>query len=257
MNSLNSGAPRNGAFSFQEIPVPQWKRALDIFCILLSLPLLVPLGLLIAAIIKVVSPGPVLFKQERVGIGASRFMCLKFRTMKVNADTKVHQGHLNTLIKSNGPMQKLDVKGDPRLIRFGLALRSLGIDELPQLINVLRGEMSLVGPRPCIPYEFEHFPPEYQRRCETLPGLTGLWQVSGKNRLSFEQMMDLDLRYIREKTLWLDLCILFRTPLAIAIQAWDVKVKRALAKACRPETAASAPVLAERPRFFGKHGQVF
>lgn len=240
----------------QEAEVPRWKRCLDILCIMVFLPILVPLGLVIAAMIKWVSPGPVLFKQERVGHHGRRFMCLKFRTMKVNSDVKVHQGHLNNLIKSNGPMQKLDVKGDPRLIPCGLMLRSLGIDELPQLLNVLRGEMSLVGPRPCIPYEFEQFPEDYKARCRTLPGLTGLWQVSGKNRLTFEEMMDLDLRYVRQQSLWMDMGILLRTTPAIFRQAWDVKVKRASTRARSAEIKAPRPVLAsERAPLLHKQGQ--
>jgi lipopolysaccharide/colanic/teichoic acid biosynthesis glycosyltransferase len=146
--------------------------------------------------------------------------------MHVNADTNLHKGHLSTLMQSNRPMVKLDAKGDPRLIRFGLVLRSLGIDEMPQLLNVLRGEMSLVGPRPCIRYEYEQFLPEHKARCNTLPGLTGLWQVNGKNRTTFEQMMNLDLDYVRRKSLWLDLGILIRTIPAIVWQAYEVKLAR-------------------------------
>lgn len=242
--------------SAENAEIPQWKRILDVCCIFLFLPVLIPLGLVVAGLIKWVSPGPVLFKQERVGHNGRRFMCLKFRTMKVNSDVKVHQGHLNNLIKSNGPMQKLDVKGDPRLIPCGLLLRSLGIDELPQLINVLRGDMSLVGPRPCIPYEFDQFPEEYKGRCATLPGLTGLWQVSGKNRLTFEQMMDLDLQYVRRKSLWLDVAILLRTTPAIFVQAWDVKVKRAMTRPRSIEIKAPRPILtSERAPLLHKQGQ--
>lgn len=220
---------------------PRWKRALDVFCVVCCLPLLLPLGVLLGALIKWVSPGPVLFKQERIGLNGRRFMCLKFRTMKVNSDVKLHQGHLNELIRSNGPMQKLDIKGDPRLIPCGLLLRSLGIDELPQVVNVLRGDMSLVGPRPCIPYEFEQFPTPYKSRCATLPGLTGLWQVSGKNRLTFEEMMDLDLQYVKRKSLWLDLSILLRTTPAIFGQAMDVRAKRAVERKPTEESPEAAP----------------
>lgn len=223
--------------------IPRWKRALDVGCILVCLPVLVPLGIVVSALIKWLSPGPVLFKQERVGINGRKFMCLKFRTMKVNSDVAVHHSHLQNLIKTNGPMQKLDVNGDPRLIPCGLLIRSLGIDELPQLLNVLRGEMSLVGPRPCIPYEFEQFPEEYKGRCATLPGLTGLWQVSGKNRLTFEQMMDLDLQYVARKSLWFDMTILLRTTPAILMQAWDVKVKRGTRRERSVEITAPRPAL--------------
>jgi lipopolysaccharide/colanic/teichoic acid biosynthesis glycosyltransferase len=193
------------AVEFQSA-VPTWKRALDIACILLALPLLLPVGFFIALLIKIVSPGPVLFRQERVGFRGRRFMCLKFRTMKVNADTGLHQGHLVRLMSSDSPMVKLD--------------------ELPQLINVLRGEMSLVGPRPCIPYEYEHYLPRYRQRCNTLPGLTGLWQVNGKNRTTFEQMMELDLNYVKGKSLLLDVKILAMTVPAIVIQVCDLKARR-------------------------------
>jgi lipopolysaccharide/colanic/teichoic acid biosynthesis glycosyltransferase len=209
---------------------PSWKRVLDMVCIGLAAPLLIPLGLVLGGLIKLVSPGPVLFRQERVGYRGKRFMCLKFRTMVVNADTGVHQGHLARLIRSDEPMVKLDHSGDPRLIPGGWVLRSLGLDELPQLINVLRAEMSLVGPRPCIPYEYEHYPPRYRRRCDTLPGLTGLWQVNGKNRTTFEQMMNYDLEYVERKSLLLDVRILAMTIPAIMVQAFEVKRGRALAR---------------------------
>src|SRR6185436_16766668 len=159
--------------------VPAWKRALDITCIVVALPVLMPVFLLLAAGIKCVSPGPVLFLSERVGYRGRRFICFKFRTMKVDADCDAHRRHLADLMRSDAPMVKMDAKGDPRLIPLGKILRASGLDELPQLLNVLGGEMSLVGPRPCLPYEFEGYLPEQKRRFNTLPGLTGLWQVSG------------------------------------------------------------------------------
>jgi len=203
--------------------VPPWKRVLDLTLILVSLPVVLPVGFLLALVVRVASPGPILFKQERVGYRGGRFLCLKFRTMKTNADVGVHKGHLDTLMKSDKPMVKLDANGDARLVPFGLTIRSLGLDELPQLINVLRGEMSLVGPRPCISYEFEQYLPRHRRRCDTLPGLTGLWQVKGKNRMTFEQMIDLDLEYVRKKSVFLDLWIIFMTIPAILVQVWQVK----------------------------------
>jgi lipopolysaccharide/colanic/teichoic acid biosynthesis glycosyltransferase len=139
--------------------VLRWKRALDIVVVLLALPLLVPLMIVVAVLIRVVSAGPVLFKQERVGYLGRRFMCFKFRTMFVGADAVAHQGHLRHLMDSNTPMTKMDSEGDPRIIPFGRLLRASGLDELPQLINVLRGEMSLVGPRPCLPYEYDKYLP--------------------------------------------------------------------------------------------------
>jgi lipopolysaccharide/colanic/teichoic acid biosynthesis glycosyltransferase len=208
-------------------PLPLWKRVLDIACVIIALPVLVPAGVIIAVFIKLVSPGPAFFRQQRVGIFGKKFMCLKFRTMKINADTSVHQAHLKHLITSNHPTKKLDCGGDKRLIFGGLILRSLGVDELPQLINVLRGEMSLVGPRPCTPYEFDLFLPRHKRRCEAPPGLTGLWQVSGKNKTTFEEQIDLDLYYVEHKSLWLDLKIIALTIPAILVLVWEMKMSGA------------------------------
>ena len=182
--------------------------------------------MLIALIIRMVSAGPVLFKQERIGYLGGRFLCYKFRTMFVNADTGIHQGHLNQLMNSDAPMMKMDSQGDPRIIPFGRLLRASGLDELPQLINVLLGDMSLVGPRPCVAYEYEKYLPWQRERFNALPGLTGLWQVSGKNRTTFTEMMELDIKYTREKTLWLDLKIIFKTIPALLIQVWETRVKK-------------------------------
>jgi len=178
--------------------------------------------LFVALIIRIVSPGPALFRQERVGYLGRKFTCFKFRTMVVNADTSIHQGHLNRLMDSNTPMKKLDSTGDPRLIPCGLLLRSLGLDELPQIFNVLRGDMSLVGPRPCVPYEYENYTPRHRQRFEAVPGLTGLWQVSGKNRTTFEKMIDFDIYYARNKTIWMDLKIIFKTVPAVLSQTREV-----------------------------------
>jgi lipopolysaccharide/colanic/teichoic acid biosynthesis glycosyltransferase len=191
--------------------MPRWKRFLDLASILAAAPVVVPLGLLIGLMVKLASPGPVLFKQQRVGHRGRQFTCLKFRTMAVNADSGVHQGHVVNLMRSKRPMTKLDAEGDPRLIPGGWLLRSCGLDELPQLLNVLRGEMSLVGPRPCLAYECENYESRHCRRFETPPGLTGLWQVNGKNRTTYEQMLDMDLDYVRHQSLLLDLKIIART----------------------------------------------
>jgi lipopolysaccharide/colanic/teichoic acid biosynthesis glycosyltransferase len=149
--------------------------------------------------------------------------------MKVNADTTVHREHLNHLMTSNRPMKKLDATGDSRLIPGGLWLRTLGVDELPQIFNVLKGEMSLVGPRPSTSYEYEMFEPRHRQRCQTLPGLTGLWQVKGKNRTTFERMMELDIQYVETKSLYLDLKIIAGTLPAILLQVWDVQSGRRMA----------------------------
>jgi lipopolysaccharide/colanic/teichoic acid biosynthesis glycosyltransferase len=201
---------------------------LDVAAILVLLPLILPLALGIALIIRMVSKGPVLFKQERIGFRGGLFMCLKFRTMIVGADVSSHQGHLVNLMASDAPMVKLDARGDSRIILFGRLLRASGLDELPQLINVLRGEMSLVGPRPCLAYESEKYLPWQRERFNTLPGLTGLWQVSGKNRTTFTEMMHLDIDYVRSKTLWMDLTIILKTIPAIMVQLWEAKMKKPL-----------------------------
>jgi lipopolysaccharide/colanic/teichoic acid biosynthesis glycosyltransferase len=195
--------------------------------------------MLIAAWVKLVSPGPILFRQERIGHNGARFLCLKFRTMKVNADITRHREHLHHLMSSNQPLKKLDALGDSRLIPGGLWLRSLGLDELPQIINILRGEMSLVGPRPGTTYEYKMLEPRHRRRCGTLPGLTGLWQVKGKNRTTFQRMMELDLQYVEEKSLLLDLKILARTPAAVLLQCWDVATRSRTAPAA--DRQASLP----------------
>lgn len=202
--------------------------------VVLLLPVILLVALLIAAIIRLVSKGPVLFKQERIGFRGATFMCLKFRTMVVGADTSNHQGLLNHLMTSDVPMVKLDARGDSRIIPFGRLLRASGLDELPQLINVLRGEMSLVGPRPCLSYESERYLPWQRERFNTLPGLTGLWQVSGKNRTTFTEMMHLDVRYVRTKTLWLDLMIILKTVPAILLQLWETKIKKPLPGNLKP-----------------------
>ncbi|HTD87688.1 MAG TPA: sugar transferase [Candidatus Binatia bacterium] len=191
--------------------IPLWKRVLDAVVIVVGLPVIVPVMLAIALYIKVVSRGPVFFRQERIGYYGQPFTIYKFRTMHVNAPTNGHEKHLKELMTSAQPMTKLDAKGDARVIRGGGILRATGLDELPQLINVLRGDMSVVGPRPCMAYEYEQYSPWHSRRLEALPGLTGLWQVSGKNALSFERMIELDIHYAESCSIWLDLNIMLRT----------------------------------------------
>lgn len=225
MNHLSTVNPAHLRADLGNEGLPWWKRALDIAFILLLTPIVVPVALLVTAIIKIVSPGPIFFQQERIGYGGRTFMCFKFRTMVVNADNGVHKGHLAEVMDSNGTTSKLDAE-DPRVIRFGIWLRALGLDELPQLINVLRGEMSLVGPRPCVSYEYEKYSPRHRGRCGALPGLTGLWQVSDKNNTTFEEMIDLDLYYVQNKSLWLDLSILFRTIPAVIVQALEIGRKK-------------------------------
>jgi lipopolysaccharide/colanic/teichoic acid biosynthesis glycosyltransferase len=157
--------------------------------------------------------------------------------MFVDADTTMHQGHLHHLMNSNTPMMKMDSRGDPRIIPFGLFLRASGLDELPQLINVLRGEMSLVGPRPCLPYEYEKYLPWQKERFGTVPGLTGLWQVSGKNKTTFVEMIQLDIKYAKNKTLWWDLKIILMTIPALIIQMVETRRgKKISTSPVRPKT---------------------
>jgi len=202
--------------------IPLWKRALDLGCILITAPLWLPIMAVAALVIKIVSPGPVVFKQERIGFHGRRFICFKFRTMKVNVATTVHESHLQNLIKSNKPMVKMDNKGDSRLIPLGSFLRATGLDELPQLLNVLKGEMSLVGPRPCTPYEYDCYETWQKRRFEAMPGLTGLWQVSGKNKTTFNEMIHLDVAYAQKISIWMDLKIMLKTFPVLFLQVKEI-----------------------------------
>jgi exopolysaccharide production protein ExoY len=206
--------------------LPLWKRALDLALILIVSPGLLLLGTVVALVVKLGSPGPIFFRQRRVGYKGREFTCYKFRTMQTNAETESHRLHTQNLIKSQDPMTKLDTRRDPRLIPLGPLLRSCGLDELPQLLNILRGEMSLVGPRPCIPYEYELYEPWHRRRFDAVPGLTGLWQVSGKNRTTFEQMVRLDIEYAERCNLGLDLKILLKTVPALWGQCSDLRAAK-------------------------------
>lgn len=207
-----AGAPANihPLEALSARPMPFWKRTFDVvlalFGILVSSPLLLVLGLGI----KAVSPGPVLFRQERIGYCGRRFMLYKFRSMKVVAETRVHREHLDKLMKSDTRLTKLDGH-DTRLIPFGRIFRASGLDELPQLFNILRGEMSFIGPRPCVPYEYAQFQHWHRGRCDVYPGLTGLWQVNGKNKTTFTEMMRFDNAYARRQTLRQDLQICWMT----------------------------------------------
>jgi exopolysaccharide production protein ExoY len=204
--------------------VPTWKRLLDATCILLSMPVWLPVVMVLALWIKLASPGPIFFRQERVGNRGRRFMILKFRTMKVNVETHSHERYLEQLIHANRPMTKLDASGDPRIIPGGRILRAMGLDELPQLFNVLRGEMSLVGPRPCTPHEFARYQTWQQERVNAAPGLTGYWQVNGKNKTTFTEMINMDIFYTKNMSLWLDLVIMARTFPAVMAQVIESRL---------------------------------
>ena len=197
---------------------PRWKSGLDITCILLSLPVWLPLMILLMLVTRIASPGPIFYRQERIGFGGRHFFIWKFRTMKLSAETQAHERHVEKLIRVDCPMTKLDASGDSRLAPFGRILRASGLDELPQIFNVLCGEMSLVGPRPCTPNEFVHYEPWQRERVNGLPGLTGYWQVNGKNKTTFKEMIAMDLFYLKNMSILLDLKIMLKTSVAIAGQ---------------------------------------
>lgn len=198
------------------------KRASDIVIALLALMLLLPMWLIIALLIKLDSRGPVFFKQERVGMDGRVFLVYKFRTMYINSDERVHQEYQRKFIAGDAAANLGDEKqpayklsADPRITRVGRFLRRYSLDEVPQLFNVLLGDMSVVGPRPPITYEVEAYERAHRRRLDMKPGLTGLWQVSGRNRLPFDEMVRLDLFYIENWSLLLDLKIILRTVIVI------------------------------------------
>jgi lipopolysaccharide/colanic/teichoic acid biosynthesis glycosyltransferase len=197
------------------------KFALDIICILISLPVWLPLMILLMLVTRIASPGPIFYRQERIGLCGRHFCIWKFRTMKLSANTDVHERHFEKLMRADCPMTKLDAYGDPRLAPFGRILRASGLDELPQIFNVLRGEMSLVGPRPCTPNEFARYEPWQRERVNGLPGVTGLWQVNGKNKSTFNQMIAMDLFYLENMSILLDLKIMLKTGAVIAGQLFE------------------------------------
>jgi exopolysaccharide biosynthesis polyprenyl glycosylphosphotransferase len=195
------------------------KRAIDILGSVFAIILCSPLFILISAAVKLTSRGPVLFRQQRVGQHGGRFTFLKFRSMKCASDPRIHQDYVGRFIA--GEIAKAQdvpfkIRKDPRLTRIGAFLRKCSLDELPQLINVLKGDMSLVGPRPAIPYEIDHYRPWHRSRfLEVKPGITGLWQVTGRSRTTFDDMVRMDLRYAKQWSLWLDIKILLQTPRAV------------------------------------------
>ncbi|MBA3442528.1 MAG: sugar transferase [Pyrinomonadaceae bacterium] len=194
------------------------KRALDTIIAALALTVLAPLWIIVAGLIKLDSKGPIFYRQERVGMDGRIFLFYKFRTMHTNANDAVHREYQRKYIAGRPDTNQGDnkrpvykMRTDPRITRTGRVLRRLSFDELPQLLNVLRGDMRIVGPRPPIPYEVEFYELWHRKRLDMKPGLTGLWQVSGRNRLSFEEMVQLDLFYIENWSLLLDLQIILRT----------------------------------------------
>jgi len=193
------------------------KRLIDVTLALALLLVLLPVLLVVALLVSVSSEGPILYKQQRLGRGGQLFWFYKFRTMIHGNDPTDHREYARALIRGEAQPVRgaFKLADDKRVTRVGAFLRRYSLDEVPQLINVLRGQRGRVGPRPPLPYEAELYgPPEWQRLSVT-PGLTGLWQVSGRSRLTFDEMVELDLMYIEQWSLWLDLQIMLRTPLAV------------------------------------------
>lgn len=211
------------------------KKVFDLVASVIALVLLSPLLLIVMILIPLDSPGSAFFTQNRVGVRRKRrgdsvywekviFPCYKFRTMTSNADPSIHREYIKALIDHDGekiaaiqgaeiPTKK--IVRDKRITRLGRILRKTSIDELPQLINVLKGEMSIVGPRPAIPYEVEMYKPWYFRRLDALPGLTGLWQVKARSEVGFEEMVEYDIEYVENQSFWLDIKILMLTPIVV------------------------------------------
>jgi lipopolysaccharide/colanic/teichoic acid biosynthesis glycosyltransferase len=194
-------------------------RALDIAVALVALLMLAPLLAVLWLLVRSTSPGPGLFRQQRLGRNLRRFEMLKLRTMYVRESDQIHRDYVTGLLSggqgpARGPQGLVKLETDPRITPAGAWLRRTSLDELPQLVNVLKGEMSLVGPRPALAWEAEMWPsayPEYKRRFEVRPGMTGLWQVSGRSKLSVQEWLDLDASYVRRRSFWLNLLILART----------------------------------------------
>jgi exopolysaccharide biosynthesis polyprenyl glycosylphosphotransferase len=210
---------RNQAQKFSRIA----KRVMDIAGSAAALALLAPVFVVVAAFVKLSSKGPILFKQERLGQFGKPFTFLKFRSMYANNDRKIHQEFMRRVIKGDhdgraegGSKTVYKMTNDPRITKIGWLLRRTSLDELPQFINVLKGDMSLVGPRPPIPYECREYDIWHRRRVlEVKPGITGLWQIKGRSRVRFDDMVRLDLQYVRTWSLWLDIQILMQTPRAL------------------------------------------
>jgi len=230
-NEENPNVPPNTAFypdlfdhkGAKRIPLLV-KRCIDVVLSIAALIFCLPIFLVIAIAVKLGSKGPVFFQQERLGQFRKPFKCFKFRSMYAENDPKIHQEFMKDLIagsykskheESTGrPIYKM--KDDPRITRVGRLLRRTSLDELPQFINVLLGEMSLVGPRPPLAYEYERYDTWHRRRVlEVKPGITGLWQVKGRSRVPFDDMVRLDIQYARQWSVWLDVTILLQTPRAV------------------------------------------
>jgi lipopolysaccharide/colanic/teichoic acid biosynthesis glycosyltransferase len=194
------------------------KRLIDVVASAAILVLLSPAWILIAIAIRLTSPGPALFKRTVVGQAGRKFTYYKFRTMREGDDTH-HREWIKEFVMRDSAYAggEFKVRDDPRVTRLGKLLRRTSLDEVPQLINVLKGDMSVVGPRPPIEYEYELYDERAKQRLAVKPGITGLYQVTARSRVPFSKMLELDLEYIQKRSLWLDLSIMVRTPLAMIV----------------------------------------
>jgi lipopolysaccharide/colanic/teichoic acid biosynthesis glycosyltransferase len=200
----------------EDVPRLLGKRVFDFIFAMLCVVMLGPVLVMLAALVRVSSPGGALFRQTRIGRYGRTFTIYKFRTMQADCSDEIHRGYVRQLLCSPAPTAGgkhgyYKLEGDPRVTRVGRLLRRTSLDELPQLFNVIRGEMSLVGPRPALPWEAELFGPTHHARFLVPPGITGLWQVSGRSKLTMREGLDLDLEYVRRRSFLLDIAILART----------------------------------------------
>jgi lipopolysaccharide/colanic/teichoic acid biosynthesis glycosyltransferase len=206
-----SGGPR----AARPCAAGRLSRMIDLVGALVLLVLLALPMLLIAALVRLTSPGPALFRQTRIGYRQRPFVMLKFRSMHVDCDDAVHRSYVRRMLSGEDPRDAgtglYKLGGDRRVTLPGRFLRATSLDELPQLINVLRGEMALVGPRPVLAWEVELYQPHHYERFDAVPGITGLWQVSGRSRLTMTEALELDVEYVRRRSLGLDLWILLHT----------------------------------------------
>jgi len=217
-STLNRRRPMQNADDLDVLPEQvaprRLKRAVDFFVALILVCLISPLFLVVAFLVWYHDRGPVLYRQERVGWRGRPFAILKFRSMYVNNDDSALREAVERALKGEDGLTvdgSFKLAADPRVTPVGRVIRALSIDELPQLLNVIRGDMSLVGPRPALAWEMDLFPPEFRRRTDAVPGITGLWQVSGRSRVSTMEMLRYDLSYVDNQSLWLDTKILLRT----------------------------------------------
>ncbi len=240
MHMVSESLERNEVSSLSSLIIKSstyygFKRLIDFLFSLLALIILIPVFIILAIIIRLDTPGPIIFKQKRVGARLIRhnrteewsqieFTCYKFRTMVANADSALHKDYIKAYIK-NDEKRMSEYQGedtqvrklinDPRITKVGRILRKTSLDELPQFWNILRGDMSLVGPRPAIPYEIPFYKQWYLKRLQGKPGLTGLWQVTARSSSDFDEMVRLDIDYLENQSIWLDLLIIIKTPFVV------------------------------------------